>query len=237
MMQTPVEIDFQGLDASPQVRAAIDKHLAQLEERFGRITAGRVVLKAPSGHHRTGGLYEIAVRLSLPDGREVNIGRVRQDDERLADLNYALNDTFKRARRQLQDNARELQGQVKESSGSPLGTVTELDPLGQFGFIKTDDNREIYFPPQQRAGRRLFAAERRRARVVCRGDRRQGPAGQHREAAEQAQPEGMTLAARHSGAGELERQWRKGHGVDVICHAAVRCARSLATVPQTVAPA
>ena len=145
MMQTPVEIDFQGLDASPQVRAAIDKHLAQLEERFGRITAGRVVLKAPSGHHRTGGLYEIAVRLSLPDGREVNIGRVRQDDERLADLNYALNDAFKRARRQLQDNARELQGQVKESSGSPLGTVTELDPLGQFGFIKTDDNREIYF--------------------------------------------------------------------------------------------
>ena len=144
-MQTPVQIDFQGLDSSPQVRAAIEKHVAQLEERCGRITDGRVVLKAPGGHHRTGGLYEIAVHLSLPDGREVNVGHVRRSDERFADLNYALNDAFKRARRQLQDNVRELQGKVKESSGSPLGTVAELDPLGQFGFIRTDDDREIYF--------------------------------------------------------------------------------------------
>lgn len=144
-MEAPVEIDFQGMDAEPQVRAAIDKHVAQLEERFGRITDARVVLKAPSGRHRTGGLYEISIHLSLPDGREVNIGRVRQDDERFADLNYALNDTFKRARRQLQDQVRELQGQVKQSSGSPVGTVAELDPLGEFGFIKTDDDREIYF--------------------------------------------------------------------------------------------
>lgn len=144
-MQTPVEIDFQGMDANPEVRAAIDKQVAQLEERFGRITAGRIVLRAPSGRHRTGGLYEITVRLSLPDGREVNIGRVRQNDERLSDLNYALNDTFKRARRQLQDKVRTLQGQVKQSSGSPVGTVCELDPLGEFGFIKTEDDREIYF--------------------------------------------------------------------------------------------
>ena len=144
-METPVQIDFQGMDAKPDVRVAIEKHVTQLEERFGRIIAGRVVLKAPSGRHRTGGLYEISVRLSLPDGRQVNIGHVRQDDERFADLNYALNDTFKRARRQLQDNVRELQGQVKQSSGSPIGTVVELDPLGQFGFIKTDDDREIYF--------------------------------------------------------------------------------------------
>jgi cold shock CspA family protein len=144
-MQTPVEIDFQGMDPTAEVRAAIDKHVDQLEERFGRITAGRVVLKAPGGHHRTGGLYEIAVHLSLPDGREVNVDRVRQNDERFADLNYALNDTFKRARRQLQDQVRELQGKVKQHDGPPVGTVCELDPLGEFGFIKTEDDREIYF--------------------------------------------------------------------------------------------
>ena len=144
-MQTPVEIDFQGMDPRPEIRAAIDRHVEQLEERFGRITAGRIVLKAPSGRHRSGGLYEITVRLSLPEGREVNIGRVRQNDERFADLNYALNDTFKRARRQLQDKVRELQGKVKQTDGPPVGTVMELDPLGEFGFIRTGDDREIYF--------------------------------------------------------------------------------------------
>ena len=60
-METPLQIDLQGIDARPDIRAEIDKHVAQLEERSGRITAGRVVVKAPSGHHRTGGLYEITI--------------------------------------------------------------------------------------------------------------------------------------------------------------------------------
>lgn len=144
-MQTPIEVDFQGMDANEEMQGTVAKHIAQLEDRFGRLTAGRVVVKAPSGHHRTGGLYEINIRLALPDGREVNIDRTPQNDERYADLNFALNDAFKRARRQLQDQVRKLQGQVKQHEGPPIGTVTELDPLGEFGFIETTDGREIYF--------------------------------------------------------------------------------------------
>jgi cold shock CspA family protein len=144
-METPVKIDFQGMDANPKIRAAIAKHVAQFEERFGRVTAGRVVLKAPGGHHRTGGLYEINVRLALPEGREVNIGHTPQNDERYSDIDFALNDAFKRARRQLQDQVRKLQGQVKQHGGPPIGTVSELDPLGEFGLIETNDGREIYF--------------------------------------------------------------------------------------------
>jgi cold shock CspA family protein len=144
-MQTPIEVDFQGMDATPETSDAIAKHMAQLEDRFGRLTAGRVVVKAPGGHHRTGGLYDINIRLALPDGREVNIGRTPQNDERYADLHFALNDAFKRARRQLQDQVRKLQGQVKQHEGPPMGTVKEIDPLGEFGFIEASDGREIYF--------------------------------------------------------------------------------------------
>jgi cold shock CspA family protein/ribosome-associated translation inhibitor RaiA len=144
-MQTPVEIDFQGLDVKPELRSAIDKHIAQLEDRFGRVTAARVMLKGPGGRHRTGGLYEINIHLALPDGREVNIDRTPQDDERHADLNYALNDAFKRARRQLQDRVRKLQGDVKQHAGPPIATVVRLDASGQFGFLQADDGQEVYF--------------------------------------------------------------------------------------------
>ena len=68
-MQTPPEIDFQGLKVTPVIKAAIQERVAELEERWGRITACRVSIKAPSQHHRTGGLYEIHIHLSLPDGR------------------------------------------------------------------------------------------------------------------------------------------------------------------------
>ncbi len=119
-METPVKIDFQGMDASSDVRSTVARHLIQLEERFSRITAGRVVLKAPSDHHRNGGLYEVSIRLALPEGREINVGHTAQNDERHSDLTFAIDDAFKRARRQLQDQVRKLQGQVKHHDDAPI---------------------------------------------------------------------------------------------------------------------
>ena len=109
-MQTPVEIDFQGMDARPEIRSAIAEHVSELERQYGRATACRVVLKAPGGHHRTGGLYEVNIRMALPNGREVNVDRTAQADERHSDLTFAINDAFKRARRQLQDQVSRMQG-------------------------------------------------------------------------------------------------------------------------------
>jgi ribosome-associated translation inhibitor RaiA len=114
-MQSPVQIDFQGMKPREALRAVIAEH----EDRFGRITACRVVVKAPSEHHRTGGLYEIHIRLALPDGKEVDIGRTPRLDERHADVHFALNDAFNRARRQLQDQVRRMQGHVKTHQVRP----------------------------------------------------------------------------------------------------------------------
>ena len=117
-MQTPIEIDFQDMSARPEIHASIEQHLAALEERFSRITACRVVIKAPGDHHRTGGLYQIHVHLALPDGREVNVTHTPSLDERYSDLTFAINDVFKHARRQLQDHVRRMQGRVKKPHGA-----------------------------------------------------------------------------------------------------------------------
>lgn len=116
-METPVEIEFQGLDATAATRESIASQLKKLQERYGRITACRIVVKGPGNRHQTGGQYDINIRLALPDGREVNIGRTPKADERHADLAFALNDAFKRARRQLQGNTRRMEGMVKSHEG------------------------------------------------------------------------------------------------------------------------
>jgi len=144
-MQKPVQIDFQGMDPDEHMLANIKRHVGALEQRFGRVTSCRVVVKAPGGHHLTGGLYEVHIRLALPNGRKVEIGRTPQNDERHADKAFALNDAFKRARRQLQDQVRHLQGQVKTHDAPPLGKVVNLDREAGFGFLETADGREIYF--------------------------------------------------------------------------------------------
>ena len=144
-METPVQIDFQGTDASPALRSLIEDYVAGLEDRYGRITACRVAVRAPGGHHRTGGLLEVNIHLSLPEGREVKVSRTPQNDERYADPAFAIGDAFKRARRQLQDKVRHMQGQVKEPERAPVGTITKIDGERGFGFLESADGREIYF--------------------------------------------------------------------------------------------
>src|SRR6516162_9307933 len=130
---------------STEIRDDIAGRVAELEERYGRVSACRVVLKGPGGHHRTGGLYEVNIRLALPNGREVNVSRTAQADERLADLSFAINDAFKDARRRLQDHVRRLQGQVKQHESQPMGTVKNLDASGEFGFLEAADGHQVYF--------------------------------------------------------------------------------------------
>lgn len=144
-MQTPVEIEYQQMAASPALQELVDEHVRKLEERYGRITACRIVVKGPGNRHQTGGQYDINIRLALPDGREVNIGRTPKADERHAELAFAVNDAFKRARRRLQDSARRLEGMIKSHEGQPIGTVVRLDPGGEFGFLRSSDGEEIYF--------------------------------------------------------------------------------------------
>jgi hypothetical protein len=49
--------------------ASIEKHVARLEQRYGRVTACRVVLKAPGGHRPA-----VSTRSTfIANGREVNV--------------------------------------------------------------------------------------------------------------------------------------------------------------------
>jgi cold shock CspA family protein len=144
-MQTPVEIEFQGMKGNDKLRTSIINYVDGLEQRFGRITACRVAVKGPSEHHRKGAPYEITIRLLLPQGREIDIARTPVADERLADIDFALNDAFKRARRRLSDQARLIRGEVKSRNGQPTATVRRVDHESGFGFLETTDGREVYF--------------------------------------------------------------------------------------------
>lgn len=144
-MQVPVQIDFQGVDASDAVREHVNERLADLECKYGRITAAHVAIKGPGAHHRTGGHYLVRIHLTLPEGRHVDIDRTPDADERHGQLLFAIDDAFNRARRRLQDNVRRMQGAVKVHEGMPIGTVVRLDPSGDYGFLAAGDGGLIYF--------------------------------------------------------------------------------------------
>lgn len=67
-MKFPTQIEFQGFEPTQQQRALVEQNMAELEKYYERITAGRVVMKGPGHHHRTGGQYKVNIHLALPDG-------------------------------------------------------------------------------------------------------------------------------------------------------------------------
>jgi Sigma 54 modulation protein / S30EA ribosomal protein len=94
---------------TPEIEEMIAARIAELDERFGRITACRVVVKAPGLHHLEGGMYEVHIRLLLPEGHEVNVERTPKD-ERHSEFAFAISDAFKHARQQLHEQVRRARG-------------------------------------------------------------------------------------------------------------------------------
>lgn len=145
-METPVELEIEGLKPSAHLRQLIDNNIAKLERRYGRITACRVVVRAPNAHHRMGEPYFVTIRIALPDRRDVNVKPPpRALDPRQGDVNFAVDDAFRRADRQLRDQASRLKGRPQTHVLQPAGKIASLDPSGEFGFLESDDGREIYF--------------------------------------------------------------------------------------------
>lgn len=192
-MQTPVEIDFQGMSGTPEVHASIEKHVAELEQRYGRVTACRVVLKGPGGHHRTGGLYEVNIRLALPNGREVNVGRTAQADERQAGLSFAISDAFKRAA-----GCRSCSPPAGTGEAARKSTNGDREEPRCFPRVRIPGGRRwsrSLFSSEQRARRRIQPSSGGYARRVRRGDGRERTAGKHSEAAREAQATSMSHSA------------------------------------------
>jgi len=185
LMETPPQVEFQGMEPIPESQARVLERIAHIEERYGRITAFRVVVKAPGAHHRTSGHYEVNVRMALPDGREIAVTRTATADERFLDLDFAIDDAFKRARRRLQDQVRRMRGQIKAHAAHPIGTVAKLWPELGYGFVLAGDGREIYFIATASRTMRSTVSPSARASPIRRRKARRRPAGEPADAARQ----------------------------------------------------
>ncbi len=144
-METEPQIVFEGFASSVAINNRIKSEIEKLERVYGRITSCRVVVNKAQNRHRHGDLYSTIVHLSLPNGKTVVANRNPSADHAHEDLYVALRDAFKAARRQLQDEACKLRGEVKHHEGLPEAIVGTLLAEKDFGFLESLDGREIYF--------------------------------------------------------------------------------------------
>jgi cold shock CspA family protein/ribosome-associated translation inhibitor RaiA len=167
-MENPLRITFRNMPPSPAIENNIREKAAKLDAYFDRILGCHVVVEAPHRHHHKGKAYLVRIDLTVPGG-ELVINRVPKRlnaaalrDPELAgkdfteshepskhgaheDLYVAIRDAFNSAARKLQDFARKRRGKVKVHEPAPLARVSKLFPEDDYGFLETQDGREIYF--------------------------------------------------------------------------------------------
>ncbi|GLR92306.1 cold-shock protein [Bradyrhizobium iriomotense] len=145
-MQTTAQIEFENLAPPPGLQAAIERNISELEQLYGRATAGRITVRAAGDPREPDGQCDVSIRLALPNGREVNIGWTVKRDERNADLSSAVDDAFNRVRSHLREDEHLIgSGQTGSREVERVGTAVRIDPGRQFGFLKSANNQEIYF--------------------------------------------------------------------------------------------
>ena len=173
-MKLPLQINFKNCPQSAAVVEDIREKAAQLERYYPRIMGCRIVVEAPHHHQRKGNLYRILVDMTLP-GKEIVVGRSPSLHAAHKDVFVAIRDSFKAARRQLQDRVRLLRGEVRQQqAGLSTGRIMRLSEEG-YGFILTPDGREIYFYQNSVIGNTFYQLKKGKPVRFCEEIGEQGP--------------------------------------------------------------
>ncbi len=106
-MQLPLQITIQNIDQSEALEARIRSKAEKLDEFFQHISSCRVVVERQDKHRHQGKQFTVRIDVKVP-GNEIVVDRAHSED-----VYVALRDAFDSAKRQLEDYARILRGDVK----------------------------------------------------------------------------------------------------------------------------
>ncbi len=123
-MRIPLQITVRDVEQSEALEAHIREKAKKLDEFFSHIMSCRVVVEVPHKHHNQGKKYNVRVDIGVA-GSEIVVNR-----EEAEDVYVALRDAFDAAKRQVQEYARKIRGDVKTHEpkrriGSEVNTAGE----------------------------------------------------------------------------------------------------------------
>jgi ribosome-associated translation inhibitor RaiA len=106
-MPFPLDINFKGFSQSAALETWIRRWAERLERVYGRVDHCDVTVELPHKHHRRGRQFKVGIRMHVP-GADIEVTHEPGDDPAHIDPYVAVRDSFRAARRQLEDHARRL---------------------------------------------------------------------------------------------------------------------------------
>ncbi len=138
-MRIPLQVKFRNMPHSDAIEAKINEKAVKLDRFYDRIMSCRVVVEETQRRHHQGNIFDVRIDITVP-GKELAVNH--QENE---DVYVAVRDAFDATARLLEEHGRQQRGVVKAHAETPVGRIVRIFPESDYGFIKTPDDREIYF--------------------------------------------------------------------------------------------
>jgi ribosomal subunit interface protein len=105
-MQVPLDISFHNMEPSEALRAEVEREARRLEKFHDRITSCHVTVDAPRTRHRKGDLFEVGIRVAMPQHKDIIVNKTHGDAPEHEHASVAIKEAFARAQRQIEDALR-----------------------------------------------------------------------------------------------------------------------------------
>ena len=99
-MDIPLQITFRDMEATAEIEREVRERAAELGKYFQHIIGCRIVIEAPSPHHRHGQHYRVRLEVSVP-GHELVANRDPVGASSHADVYPAIREAFDAVEREL----------------------------------------------------------------------------------------------------------------------------------------
>jgi ribosomal subunit interface protein len=144
-MQVTPEIKFHDVERSEWVERYILERVQRLDRFAEGITSCHVTLSQEAASHNKGNRYGVMVEVRLPPNHDLAVKKEKVVHDMHTQLPAVINLAFGAIERQLKKTAQLRRAEVKSHDGEPRGLVSRLMPEEGYGFIRSFDERELYF--------------------------------------------------------------------------------------------
>ncbi len=145
-MQVPLEISYKGIPKTDEIETLIRNLAASLEDVCDYLISCRVTVEKPHVHQDRGNPYRVRILVRIPPSHELVVKRESTKGDLHQDLSTVITDAFDAMTRQLREEVEIQHDNVKAHPEQEVqALVYRIFKDKGYGFLKTLDEREIYF--------------------------------------------------------------------------------------------
>lgn len=144
-MQVPLEITYRDVEKTDALETLVHEKVAKLEQVCDRLNSCRVAIEKIHDRPSSGSPYRVRIDMTVP-GQELVAESNPGEGVQYLEVQPVIRNAFDAARRQLKAISERQRNRVKTHEAQDMtAIVTKIFRDEGYGFIKTFDDREVYF--------------------------------------------------------------------------------------------